>query len=370
MKNFAKSMYCTATLLLATLPSAAQTVPAAPPAAPAAPAPAPTTGLPNVVILATGGTIASSADSNTQVVNYSLSQTVNNLINAVPAVTKVANVTGEQVANTGSQDITTEILLTLAKRINVLLASPDISGVVVTHGTDTMEETAYFLDLVVKSDKPVVMVGAMRPSSALSADGPFNLYQAVQLAANPTATGKGVMVLLNDRISAARYVTKTNTSALDTFKSPEQGYMGAFVGGKPYFYTQPTQVHTTGSDFDVSTLTSLPPVEILYGYQNNAGYLYDAAVQAGAKGIVLAATGNGTVSTASKKGLADAVAKGVVIARSSRTGSGTVTPSPDDLKNGSVSTDSLNPQKARILLMLALTKTTDLNKIQAYFDRY
>lgn len=303
-------------------------------------------------------------------VNYSLSQTVNNLINAVPAVNQVANVTGEQVANTGSQDVTTDILLTLAKRINVLLASPDVSGIVVTHGTDTMEETAYFLDLVVKSDKPVVVVGSMRPSSALSADGPFNLYEAVQLAADPNARGKGVMVLLNDRIGAARFITKTNTTALDTFKSAEQGYMGTFVGGKAYFYNQPTRINTIGSDFDVTNLTSFPPVEIIYGYQNNGGTLYDAAVAAGARGIVVAGTGDGTISTASKPSIASAVAKGVVIVRSTRTGSGTVAPSPDDFKNGYVSADSLNPQKARILLMLALTKTTDLNKIQDYFNRY
>ncbi|WP_075831629.1 asparaginase [Deinococcus marmoris] len=370
MTRSSHTLLCTAALLLLTAPltTLAQTAPATP-AAPAA-APAPKPNLPNVVILATGGTIASSAASNTQVVNYSLSQTVNNLINAVPEVNNVANVTGEQVANTGSQDVTPEILLTLAKRINVLLASPDVSGVIVTHGTDTMEETAYFLNLVVKSDKPVVVVGSMRPSSALSADGPFNLYEAVQLAADPNASGKGVMVLLNDRIGAARFITKTNTTALDTFKSAEQGYLGAFVGGKAYFYNQPARVHTKDSEFDVTNLTSLPPVEIVYGYQSNGGAMYDAAVAAGDRGIVVAGTGDGTISTASKPSIASAVAKGVVIARSTRTGSGTVAPSPDDFKNGYVSTDSLNPQKARILLMLALTKTSDLNKIQDYFNRY
>ncbi|QFP77699.1 asparaginase [Deinococcus sp. AJ005] len=370
MTRSSHTLLCSAALLLLTAPltTLAQTAPATP-AAPAA-APAPKPNLPNVVILATGGTIASSAASSTQVVNYSLSQTVNNLINAVPAVNDVANVTGEQVADTGSQDMTPEILLTLAKRINVLLASPDVSGVIVTHGTDTMEETAYFLNLVVKSDKPVVIVGSMRPSSALSADGPFNLYEAVQLAADPNARGKGVMVLLNDRIGAARFITKTNTTALDTFKSAEQGYLGAFVGGKAYFYNQPVQVHTKDSEFDVTNLTSLPPVEIVYGYQSNGGAMYDAAVAAGDKGIVVAGTGDGTISTASKPSIASAVAKGVVIARSTRTGSGTVAPAPDDLKNGYVSANSLNPQKARILLMLALTKTKDLNKIQDYFNRY
>jgi L-asparaginase len=363
--------------------------------------------LPNIKILATGGTIASSAASNTQVTNYQVTQGVDNLINAVPEMKKIANVSGEQISNVGSGNITNEILLKMAKRINTLLASDDVDGIVITHGTDTLEETAYFLNLVVKSNKPVVVVGAMRPSSAISADGPFNLYNAVQLAGTSEAKGKGVMVLLNDRIGAARYITKTNTTSTDTFKSAEQGYLGTLVGNKVYFYTESTRKHTTSTVFDVTYLDALPQVDILYEYQNNGRYFYDAAVAAGAKGIVVAGSGDGSLSGVSKAGAID-VAKtptnmdknqieylkalvlagggnaewakaqlesvtykqNVVIARSSRVGSGTVAPSPEDAKNGFVSTDSLNPQKARILLMLALTKTTDVNVIQKYFNQY
>jgi L-asparaginase len=363
--------------------------------------------LPNIKILATGGTIASSGTTNTQVTNYQVTQGIDNLINAVPDMKKIANVSGEQIVNVFSSNITNEILLKLAKRVNTLLASNDVDGIVITHGTDTLEETAYFLNLVVKSDKPVVVVGAMRPASALSADGPFNLYNAVQLAGTSEAKGKGVMVLLNDQIGAARYITKSNTSATDTFKSSQQGYLGTIIGNKVYFYTEATRKHTTSTVFDVTYLDSLPQVDILYEYQNNGRYFYDAAVAAGAKGIVVAGSGDGSLSSESEKG-AIAVAKSpanmdknqieylkelvlagggngewakaqletvtykqnVVVARSSRVGSGTVPPLPDDTKNGFVSTDSLNPQKARILLMLALTKTTDVNVIQEYYNQY
>jgi len=363
--------------------------------------------LPNIKILATGGTIASSAASNTEVVNYEVTQTVDLLINAVPEMKQIANVSGEQIANVGSPDVDNTILLKLAKRINELLASDDVDGIVVTHGTDTLEETAYFLNLVVKSDKPVVVVGAMRPASALSADGPFNLYNAVQLAGTPEAKGKGVMVMLNDRIGAARFITKTNTTATDTFKSTEQGYLGAIVGNHAYFYNEPLRKHTTQTAFDVQKLDSLPEVDILYEYQNNSRIFYDAAVAASAKGIVVAGSGDGSLSSASraaasevaqvptnisinqykylrklvnaggsaagwaKKQLENVTFKqGVVIVRSTRTGSGTVGKAPGENEEGFVSSDSLNPQKARILLMLALTKTNDPKEIQTYFDEY
>lgn len=327
--------------------------------------------LPNVVILATGGTIAGSSDSNTDTTGYKAGALgVETLINAVPEMKGLANVSGEQVANVGSPDIDNTILLQLAKRINELLARDDVNGIVITHGTDTLEETAYFLNLVVKSDKPVVVVGAMRPATAISADGPFNLYNAVKVASAPEARGKGVMIMLNDRIGSARYITKTNTTAVDTFKSVEQGYLGAVVGDKVLFYNEPTRKHTTQSVFDVSGLTELPQVDILYEYQNNGRYLYDAAVAAGAKGIVVAGSGNGSLSSASSEGAEDAGKKGIVIARSTRVGSGTVSSSSSDLADNFVSTDSLNPQKARILLMLALTKTKDAAQIQSYFNEY
>ncbi|WP_226001580.1 type II asparaginase [Paenibacillus sp. BJ-4] len=330
-----------------------------------------TNHLPNIKILATGGTIAGSSAVNTDTTGYKAGALgVETLIKAVPEMKGIANVSGEQVVNVGSPDINNDILLKLAKRTNELLARDDVDGVVITHGTDTLEETAYFLDLVVKSDKPVVVVGSMRPATAISADGPFNLYNAVKVAGASSSKGQGVLVLLNDRIGAARYITKTNTTAVDTFKSVEQGYLGAVVGDQVYYYNKPARKHTTASVFDISNLTQLPQVDILYEYQNNGRYLYDAAVAAGAKGIVVAGSGNGSLSSASSEGAEAAGKKGVIIARSSRVGSGIVSPSTKDAASNFVSTDSLNPQKARILLMLALTQTHDVNQIQSFFNEY
>ncbi|VEB07532.1 L-asparaginase, type II [Klebsiella pneumoniae] len=155
------------------------------------------------------------------------------LINAVPEMSKIAHVEGEQVANIGSENMTSDIILQLSKRVNALLARDDVDGVVITHGTDTLDETPYFLNLTVKSNKPVVFTAAMRPATAISADGPMNLLEAVTVAADPDARGRGVMVVLNDRIGAARFVTKTNATSLDTFRAPEEGYLGVVVGGKP-----------------------------------------------------------------------------------------------------------------------------------------
>ncbi|WP_084011893.1 type II asparaginase [Paenibacillus kribbensis] len=330
-----------------------------------------TNHLPNIKILATGGTIAGSSAVNTDTTDYKAGALgIETLIKAVPEMKSIANVSGEQVVNVGSPDINNDILLKLAKRTNELLARDDVDGVVITHGTDTLEETAYFLDLVVKSDKPVVVVGSMRPATAISADGPFNLYNAVKVAGAPGSKGQGVLVLLNDRIGAARYITKTNTTTVDTFKSVEQGYLGAVVGDQVYYYNKSARKHTTASVFDISNLTELPQVDILYEYQNNGRYLYDAAVAAGAKGIVVAGSGNGSLSKTSTEGAEAAGKKGVIIARSTRVGSGVVSPSTKDAASNFVSTDSLNPQKARILLMLALTQTHDVNQIQSFFNEY
>lgn len=210
------------------------------------------TRLPHIVILATGGTIAGSAASNTQTTGYKAGAIgVQTLINAVPEMSKVARVDGEQVANIGSENMTSDIILKLSKRVNELLARDDVDGVVITHGTDTLDETPYFLNLTVKSNKPVVFTAAMRPATAISADGPMNLLEAVTVAADPQAKGRGVMVVLNDRIGAARFVTKTNATTLDTFKAPEEGYLGVIVSGKPQFETRVDKIHTVRSVFDV-----------------------------------------------------------------------------------------------------------------------
>ncbi|MCM2989887.1 type II asparaginase [Bacillus safensis] len=327
--------------------------------------------LSNIKVLATGGTIAGSSDSDTDTTGYkSGSLGIDKVIASVPQLKDIANVTGEQVANVGSENVDNALLLKLAKRVNQLLNDDQVDGIVITHGTDTLEETAYFLHLVVKSDKPVVVVGSMRPASAISADGPLNLYHAVKIASTKEAKGKGVMVTLNDRIASARFVTKTNTTTTDAFKSLEQGYMGEIAGEVVSFYNEPTRKHTTESEFDVSKIKELPQVDILYGYQNDQKYMYDAAVKAGAKGIVVAAAGNGTMSTEAIKGATDAVKKDMVLVRSSRTGNGIVTHEKTDDEHHFVSSDSLNPQKARILLMLALTKTKDPVKVQRYYEQY
>lgn len=328
---------------------------------------------PNIVILATGGTIAGAGATSTTTVGYTAAVTaVDKLISNVPELAKVANVRGEQVFQIASESITMDNWLTLAKRVNVLLAQNDVDGIVITHGTDTLEETAYFLDLVVKSKKPVVLVGSMRPGTAMSADGPLNLYRAVILAGTKEAAGKGVMVMLNDTINAGREVTKTITDRVDTFQAPIIGALGVFTGDQPVFYRQSLRKNTTSSEFDVTNLTSLPRVDIVYHYAGNAGTHFDAAVNAGAKGIVHAGTGDGSIGKAEYPAVESALKKGVVIVRSARVGSGIVARNgeADDDKYGFIASDNLNPQKARILLMLALTKTTDVKEIQKMFWEY
>ena len=327
----------------------------------------------HVVILATGGTIAGTGATSTTTVGYTAATVgVQRLIEAVPELAKVANVSGEQVFQIASENMSNEHWLTLAKRVNAPLAQPNVDGIVITHGTDTLEETAYFLDLTVKSRKPVVLVGSMRPSTAMSADGPINLYNAVLLAATPEAAGKGVLVAMNDQIHAAREVTKTNTTTLDTFKTPELGLLGYIQGGKAYFYRQPLRKHTLDTEFDVGALTALPQVDIVYGYANMNAVALDAFVAAGARGIIHAGVGDGSLATRVVPSLKAARAKGVVIVRASRVGQGILArngEANDDALDFVVA-DTLNAQKARILLMLALTRTTDTREIQRMFYTY
>lgn len=329
--------------------------------------------LPNVMILATGGTIAGTGASSTTTVGYTAAKVgVEALIEAVPELKTVANVKGEQVFQIASENMNNEYWLKLAKRVNSLLAQSDVDGIVITHGTDTIEETAYFLDLVVKSKKPVVIVGAMRPSTAISADGPINLYNAVILAGSEEAVGKGVLVCLNDQINAGREVTKTNTSTLDTFRTPELGFLGYIQDNKPHFYRQSTRRNTAETEFDISGLDSLPRVDIVYGYANMDATALNALVAAGAKGIVHAGVGDGSLANTVKPSLIEARKKGVLIVRSSRVGNGIIARNGEanDDELDFVASDTLNPQKARILLMLALTRTTDSKAIQTMFYTY
>ncbi|MER0046638.1 L-asparaginase [Pectobacterium odoriferum] len=324
--------------------------------------------LPNIVILATGGTIAGSAAANTQTTGYKAGALgVETLIQAVPELKTLANISGEQVASIGSENMTSDVLLKLSKRVNELLARSDVDGVVITHGTDTLDESPYFLNLTVKSDKPVVFAAAMRPATAISADGPMNLYGAVKVAADKNSCGRGVLVVLNDRIGSARFISKTNASTLDTFKAPEEGYLGVIIGDKVYYQTRLDKIHTTRSVFDVTNVDKLPAVDIIYGYQDDPEYMYDASIKHGVKGIVYAGMGAGSVSKRGDAGIRKAESKGIVVVRSSRTGSGIV---PPDAGQPGLVADSLSPAKSRILLMLALTKTTNPAVIQDYFHAY
>lgn len=328
---------------------------------------------PNVVILATGGTIAGAGVTSTTTVGYTAAVTpVDKLISNVPELAKIANVTGEQVSQIASENMSNEVWLKLAKRVNQLLAQDNVDGIVITHGTDTLEETAYFLDLVVKSNKPVVLVGSMRPGTAMSADGPLNLYRAVILAGNKDAVGKGVLVMMNDTINAGREVTKTITDRVDTFQTPILGALGVFTGDTPVFYRQSLRKNTINTEFDVTNLTELPRVDIVYHYAGNAETMIDAAINAGAKGIVHAGTGDGSIGKAEYPSIENALKKGIVVVRSARVGSGIIARNGEanDDKYGFVSSDNLNPQKARILLMLALTKTNDVKEIQQMFWEY
>ena len=327
---------------------------------------------PKVVILATGGTIAGAAASNTDAGYKSGAVGVDLLIEAVPTMKEFADVSGEQIASIGSQDMNDEVWLKLAKRVNEILAKPDVAGVAITHGTDTMEETSYFLDLVVHSDKPVVLTGSMRPSTAMSADGPLNIYNAVAIAADPAARGRGVLVAQDDDIHSAHDIVKTHSTDIATMNSGEMGLVGASLFGKNTWFRTPENVHTSKSEFSIDGVTKLPRVDIIYAHANMSPDIITSAVANGAKGLVIAGVGDGNMTAPALQAAKAAAAKGVVVVRASRTNGGiirrNIEVSDDDL--GTVTSMELNPTKARVLLQLALLKTKDTKKIQSYYDRY
>lgn len=328
--------------------------------------PPPATPLPKVAILATGGTIAGSAGDATDMTGYrSGAVGVDSLVQAVPDLTRYAAITAEQVANIGSEDMRDDVWLALARRVNEVLADADTAGVVVTHGTDTMEETAYFLNLTVKSRKPVVFTGAMRPATAIGADGPLNLLNAARLAADPGAGGRGVLVAMNDTVHGAREVTKTNTLRVDTFRSPGAGPLGCVVDGRALFYRTAARPHTVDSEFTVDGVRELPKVAVLYGTGGITADVAEALLSVpGLRGVVHAGVGMGNVHEAVKPSLRAAESRGIVVVRSSRTGSGFVP------KGEFVNSDNLNPQKAKVLLQLALLGTGDPAAVQRLFDKY
>jgi L-asparaginase len=329
--------------------------------------------LPNVVILATGGTIAGAGESSTGSSYTSGQVGIEAMIDAVPNIRKLANLSGEQISNVGSQDMSVKIWVDLANRINELL-SGDVDGIVITHGTDTQEETAFFLNLVVKSDKPVVLTGSMRPSTALSAEGPLNLYNAVAVAADPESKGHGVVVVMNDEIHSAHAVKKMITTPVQTFMSPMHGVLGTVIFGDVTFYHKPHGLNTLTSEFSIDGIKELPRVDIVYACADMSPDLIDIMVKAGAKGIVIAGVGDGNMTTATLEAAKRATGKGISVIRASRVPIGTVLihGEVNDKEYGTVASDELNPQKARILLMLALQKynNIDREKLQQLLINY
>jgi len=327
---------------------------------------------PNIYVLGTGGTISGAQASGTSYGYKSGTVDVNSLLKTVPNLDKLAVIKSEQIANIGSQDMNDEIWLKLAKRVNQVLNSPDTDGVLITHGTDTLEETSYFLDLVVKSDKPVVMVGSMRPATALSADGPGNIYNGMAVVTDPTAKGRGTLVCLNDEIHYARNVVKTDTTSLQSIKSVNRGPAGRVQTGKIFWFEPMDRKIGKDSEFSIDDLTTLPRVDIIYAHANMSADLIEAAVKNGARGIVVAGEGDGNMTPPALNELAKAAKIGIVVVRSTRVAQGIVLRNSevDDDKLGFVTSGELNPPKSRVLLQLALTKTTDPVRIQKMFEVY
>ena len=328
---------------------------------------------PQVVLLATGGTIAGDGASAANSATYQAAKVpVDKLIAGVPELGQVAQVRGEQVFQIASESFTNDHLMTLARRVSALARQPEVDGIVITHGTDTLEETAYFLNLTVRSDKPVVLVGSMRPSTALSADGVLNLLNAVTVAAARDSRGKGVLVVMNDEIHTGRDVTKSINIKTEAFKSP-WGPLGMVVEGRTYWFRAPAKRHTTASEFDIETLPALPAVDIAYGYGNASDVAARAFAAKGIKALIHAGTGNGSVAAQVVPALRELRGQGIQIIRSARVvGGGFVlrnAEQPDDQYDW-VAAHDLNPQKARILAMVALAQGATAQQLQRIFLEY
>ncbi|AOA58456.1 asparaginase [Acinetobacter larvae] len=328
----------------------------------------------HVVVVATGGTIAGAGASASNSATYTAAKVpVQQLINAIPQLKELADVSGVQALQIASESITDKELLSVARQVNSLLKKPDVHGVVITHGTDTLEETAFFLNLVIASDKPIVLVGAMRPATALSADGPLNLYSAVALAASDSARGKGVLVMMNDNIYAARDVSKSINIHTDAFQS-QWGALGSVVEGKTYWFRQVSKRFNQQSEFNIENIQGdqLPNVQIVYAATNMSPDAYLAYAKNGAQAIIHAGTGNGSVAAQIVPTLKQLQQQGIQIVRASRVAAGFVlrnAEQPDD-QYGWVVAHDLNPQKARILTALALTKSKDAKQLQTMFWEY
>lgn len=331
--------------------------------------------LPHIHVLGTGGTIASLGVDRLDLLTYSETGKrldIGQLLQRIPEAQTIARVTTEQFFELPSPALGPQEWLQLSKRITHLLSEDrELAGIVVTHGTATLEETAYFLHLTVKSDKPVVVTGAMRPPSALGTDTDVNLLRAIRVACSPAARGKGVLTILNEQVHSARDVTKMNTAHVDTFKPGELGFLGyADPDGEVIFYRSPTRRHTSAAEFDIAQLRDLPRVDIVSVYAGGDGLLVEALTQHGVKGIVIASAGGGSLTPGIEKAAADAVRSGAAVVISSRAGSGRVFQRPKFQRNSFIAGDDLLPQKARVLLMLGLSVTSDREQLQRMFREY
>ncbi|MDU0810120.1 MAG: asparaginase [Burkholderia sp.] len=329
--------------------------------------------LPRIFVLATGGTIAGITHTTDTTSYRSGILNIGDLLTTVPSLKFFAHVEAEQIANIDSKDLTFRLWEILVSRIQSLCADDTIDGIVITHGTDTLEETAYALHLILNEHKPIVLTAAMRPATAISPDGPINLLNAVIVAANPASRGQGVLVSFNNRIHSARDITKVSTYAIDAFESPEFGALGYVQGGYVEFARNMTRVRPTENDTRLVMTNKWPVVDIITSYVGVSRIAIDALIKVGVGGIVVAGTGNGSIHITLQYVLANAAKQGIAVVRTSRTGSGHV------MRNGAVNDDalhfisagSLNPYKARILLMFGLANgITGSIALQKLFDKY
>ena len=333
-----------------------------------------TAALPGISIVATGGSIAGVGPDRLDYILYpELGEhiTMEQSLARIPEAAGIARVEAEDMVSVGSTAIGPADWLNLSKRINGIFAEGKADGVVVTHGTATLEETAYFLHLTVKSDKPVVVTGAMRPPTAMGTDADVNLLDAIRVAASPVAGGKGVLTILNNEIQCARDVVKTNTFRVETFKPNELGFLGyADSDGEVLFYRAPLRRHTTATEFVVEGRDSLPRVDIVYCYAGSDELLIDAVRANGSDGLVLAGFGGGSFPPRAVEAAALAVEEGIPVVLASRSIAGRVVMTPRKAEQKFIVSDNLQPQKARILLMLGLTVTKDRDALQQMFWEY
>jgi len=333
----------------------------------------PERGLPVIAVLATGGTIAGAQDDTTSHAYRAGALGVDQLVAAVPGLAQLGDIRAEQVASVGSQNMTYAIWAQLAKRVDELCRDSSVDGIVVTHGTDTLEETAYFLSLVIRHDKPLVLVGAMRPATAPGADGPANLFHAIALAGCDEARGRGALVVMNEDIHYAREVQKVACAGVNAFASPNRGRAGVMRGAHAQFFSRNESVHSTASEFSLDTLSSdeWPRVDVIYAGVDLGDDLI-SFLASRARGLVLAGVGDGNATDLALQALQRASAQGVAVVRASRTGSGSVDRNVelDDDALGFVAAGELSPQKARILLTLGLLITSNPIQLQEIFDRY